>query len=121
DHTVKARFLVTAVGCLSTPLVSDIPGVGDFDGDVYYTATWPREGVDFTGKRVALVGTGSSGIQATPPIAAQAEHLTVFQRTPNFSLPARHGVFLAEDQARIMSNYDEIFAATRASFAGFPF
>ena len=88
---------------------------------MYFTATWPREGVDFTGKRVGLIGTGSSGIQATPPIAAQADQLTVFQRTPNFSLPARHGGFLDEDQARIKSNYDEIFAATRTSFAGFPF
>ena len=121
DDTVTARFLVTAVGCLSAPIAPDIPGLDGFEGDVYYTATWPRDGVDFTGKRVALVGTGSSGIQATPPIAAQADHLTVFQRTPNFSLPARHGVFLAEDQARIKSNYDEIFAATRTSFAGFPF
>jgi cation diffusion facilitator CzcD-associated flavoprotein CzcO len=121
DRTVTTRFVVTAVGCLSTPLVPDIPGGDDFGGDVYYTATWPREGVDFTGKRVALVGTGSSGIQATPPIAAQAEHLIVFQRTPNFSLPARHGEFLAEDQLRIKEHYDEIFTATRTSFAGFPF
>ena len=118
--TVTARFLVTAVGCLSAPIVPDIPGLDGFDGDVYFTATWPREGVDFTGKRVGLIGTGSSGIQATPPIAAQADQLTVFQRTPNFSLPARHGGFLDEDQARIKSNYDEIFAATRTSFAGLP-
>ena len=118
---MTARFLVTAVGCLSAPIAPDIPGLDGFDGDVYFTATWPREGVDFTGKRVGLIGTGSSGIQATPPIAAQADHLTVFQRTPNFSLPARHGGFLPEDQARIKSNYDEIFAATRTSFAGFPF
>ena len=90
--TVTARFLVTAVGCLSAPIAPDIPGLDGYEGDVYFTATWPREGVDFTGKRVGLIGTGSSGIQATPPIAAQAEHLTVFQRTPNFSLPARHGV-----------------------------
>ena len=121
DDTVTARFLVTAVGCLSAPIAPDMPGLDGFEGDVYFTATWPREGVDFTGKRVGLIGTGSSGIQATPPIAAQADHLTVFQRTPNFSLPARHGVFLPDDQARIKSNYDEIFAATRTSFAGFPF
>jgi cation diffusion facilitator CzcD-associated flavoprotein CzcO len=119
--TVTARFLVTAVGCLSAPLVPDIPGLDDFDGDVYLTAMWPRETVDLSGKRVALVGTGSSGIQATPEIAAQAEHLTVFQRTPNFSLPARHRAFLSDDQARIKSNYDEVFARTRESFAGFPF
>ena len=120
-ETVTARFLVTAVGCLSAPNVPDIAGLDRFEGEVYFTAKWPREGVDLTGKRVALIGTGSSGIQATPPIAAQAEQLTVFQRTPNFSLPARHGVFLAEHQASIKSNYDDIFAATRTSFAGFPF
>src|SRR6478672_6647424 len=121
DDTVTARFLVTAVGCLSAPIAPDIPGLDGFEGDTYYTATWPREGVDFTGKRVGLVGTGSSGIQATPPIAAQAEHLTVFQRTPNFSIPARHGDFLPEDQLRIKQHYDEIFTAARTSFAGFPF
>ena len=121
DDTVTARFLVTAVGCLSAPIAPDIPGLDGYEGDVYFTATWPRDGVDFTGKRVGLIGTGSSGIQATPPIAAQADHLTVFQRTPNYSLPARHGGFLAEDQARIKSTYDEIFAATRKSFAGFPY
>jgi cation diffusion facilitator CzcD-associated flavoprotein CzcO len=120
-QVVTARFLVSAVGCLSTPLVPDIPGFEDFDGDVYYTATWPRDGVDVTGKRVGLVGTGSSGIQATPPLAAQAQHLTVFQRTPNFSIPARHGDFLPEDQLRIKQRYDEIFTAARTSFAGFPF
>jgi cation diffusion facilitator CzcD-associated flavoprotein CzcO len=120
-RTVTARFFVSAVGCLSTPLVPDIPGLDDFAGDVYYTATWPREGVDFTGKRVGLVGTGSSGIQATPPIAAQAAQLTVFQRTPNFSIPARHGDFRPEDQARIKARYHEIFTAARTSFAGFPF
>jgi cation diffusion facilitator CzcD-associated flavoprotein CzcO len=119
--TATARFLVTAVGCLSAPNVPDIPGLGEFQGEVYFTATWPRQTVDFTGKRVGLIGTGSSGIQATPRIAAEAAHLTVFQRTPNFSLPARHSAFLAEDQAKIKENYDDIFAATRTSYAGFPY
>jgi cation diffusion facilitator CzcD-associated flavoprotein CzcO len=118
---VTARFLVTAVGCLSAPSAPDIPGLDDFQGDVYFTATWPREPVDFTGQRVGLIGTGSSGIQATPEIAKQAAHLTVFQRTPNFSIPARHKAFLSEDQAKIKADYDEIFALTRQSFAGFPF
>ena len=112
---------MTAVGCLSAPIAPDIPGLDDFEGDVYFTATWPREGVDFTGKRVGLIGTGSSGIQATPPIAAQADHLTVFQRTPNFSLPARHGGFLERGSGPDQEHYDEIFAATRKSFAGFPY
>jgi cation diffusion facilitator CzcD-associated flavoprotein CzcO len=121
DDRVTARYLVTAVGCLSAPNIPDLPGLGDFKRDVYFTAMWPREPVDFTGKRVAVIGTGSSGIQVTPPIASQAAHLTVFQRTPNFSLPARHRAFLAEDQARIKANYNEIFALTRESFGGFPF
>jgi cation diffusion facilitator CzcD-associated flavoprotein CzcO len=119
--TVTARYLVSAVGCLSAPNVPDIPGLDEFDGDVYFTAMWPREPVDFTGKRVGLIGTGSSGIQVTPEIATQAAHLTVFQRTPNFSLPARHRAFLSEDQAKIKAKYDEIFELTRQSFAGFPF
>jgi cation diffusion facilitator CzcD-associated flavoprotein CzcO len=118
---VTARFLVTAVGCLSAPNVPDLAGLDEFQGEIYFTATWPRQGVDFTGKRVGLIGTGSSGIQATPRIAAEAAQLTVFQRTPNFSIPARHCAFLSEDQAKIKDNYDDIFAATRASFAGFPY
>jgi cation diffusion facilitator CzcD-associated flavoprotein CzcO len=120
-ETVTARYLVTAVGCLSAPNVPGIPGLDGFGGDVYFTATWPREPIDFTGKRVALIGTGSSGIQAAPKIAAEAEQLTVFQRTPNFSLPARDRAFSREDQADIKSRYDEIFELTRKSFGGFPF
>ena len=83
-----ARFLIMATGCLSVPLVPDIPGLDDFAGDVYQTSQWPHEGVDFAGQRVGVIGTGSSAIQAIPLLARQAEHLTVFQRTPNFSIPA---------------------------------
>jgi cation diffusion facilitator CzcD-associated flavoprotein CzcO len=118
---VTARFFVTAVGCLSAPNVPNIPGMDDFEGNIYFTAMWPREPVDFTGQRVGLIGTGSSGIQVAPELASQAAHLTVFQRTPNFSLPARHHPFLPEDQARIKANYDEIFALTRETYGGFPF
>ena len=118
---VTTHFLVTAVGCLSTPSLPDIPGRERFRGEVYLTAQWPREGVDFTGKRVGLVGTGSSGIQATPRIAAEAKHLTVFQRTPNFTVPARHHAFEPARQAEIKRHYDEIFQKTRESAAGFPY
>ena len=83
-----APFLVMATGCLSVPLVPDIPGLDDFAGDRYQTSQWPHEGVDFAGQRVGIIGTGSSAIQAIPLIARQADHLTVFQRTPNFSIPA---------------------------------
>jgi cation diffusion facilitator CzcD-associated flavoprotein CzcO len=118
---VSTHFVVSAVGCLSTPSVPDIPGRERFRGAVYFTAQWPREGVDFTGKRVGLIGTGSSGIQATPRIAAEAKHLTVFQRTPNFTVPARHHAFEPARQAEIKRRYAEIFEATRSSAAGFPY
>ena len=118
---VNAQFVISAVGCLSTPLTPDLPGLERFAGTVVYTATWPREGIELDGKRVGLIGTGSSGIQATPPIAARASHLTVFQRTPNFSIPARHRAFDPEHQAQIKANYDDIFAATRSSAGGFPY
>lgn len=90
-QTFVAQHYVMATGCLSVPKVPDVPGNGRFQGEVYSTGAWPHEGVDFTGKRVAVVGTGSSGIQSIPIIAEQAAQLTVFQRTPNFSLPAHHG------------------------------
>jgi cation diffusion facilitator CzcD-associated flavoprotein CzcO len=120
DDVVTARFLVTAVGCLSVPNVPAVPGLDQFEGDVYVTATWPRDGVDFSGMRVALIGTGSTGIQIAPYLAKQAEQLTVFQRTPNFSVPARQRPFAKDEQQRIKSNYDAIFELTRQTWAGYP-
>jgi cyclohexanone monooxygenase len=88
--SVKARYLIMASGCLSMPREPDINGADAFDGPTYHTGRWPHEEVDFTGQRVAVIGTGSSGIQSIPVIAAQAKHVTVFQRTPNFSVPANN-------------------------------
>ena len=85
---VAARFVVMATGALSAAMTPDIPGLDTFGGEVYHTAHWPQAGVDFTGKWVAVIGTGSSGIQSIPLIAEQAAQLYVFQRTPNFSVPA---------------------------------
>jgi len=85
---VRSRFVVMATGPLSSPLTPNINGLDSFGGEVYHTAHWPHEGVDFTGKRVAVIGTGSSGIQSIPIIAEQAAQLYVFQRTPNYSVPA---------------------------------
>ena len=79
-----------ATGCLSAPKLPELPGIDTFGGAMWHTAQWPHDGVDFTGQRVAVIGTGSSGIQAIPMIAEQAAHLTVFQRTANFSIPARN-------------------------------
>ena len=87
---LSARFCVMATGCLSVPKDIDIPGADSFAGPTYHTGRWPKEGVDFTGKRVAVIGTGSSAIQSIPMIAEQASQLTVFQRTPNFSVPAHN-------------------------------
>jgi cation diffusion facilitator CzcD-associated flavoprotein CzcO len=87
---VTAKYVVMATGCLSAAKVPDIPGTEKFQGKSYYTHHWPHEGVDFTGLRVALIGTGSSGVQSIPVIAEQAADLTVFQRTPAYSLPARN-------------------------------
>ncbi|BBK31354.1 cyclohexanone monooxygenase [Stella humosa] len=89
-EAVQARFCVMATGNLSTPRVPDFKGIHDFKGDWYHSGLWPADGVDFTGKRVAVVGTGSSAIQMIPLIAQQASHLYVFQRTANFSLPAQN-------------------------------
>lgn len=88
---VSAKFCVMATGCLSAAKVPDYEGLDTFQGKWYHTGRWPHEGVDFTGQTVAVIGTGSSGIQSIPMIARQAAQLYVFQRTPNFSLPARNG------------------------------
>ena len=87
---LRARFVVMATGGLSVPNTPDIPGVADFQGAIYHTARWPQEPVDFAGKKVGIIGTGSSGVQVIPMIARNAEQLVVFQRTPNFSVPARN-------------------------------
>ncbi|MGI9477251.1 MAG: flavin-containing monooxygenase [Hyphomicrobiaceae bacterium] len=90
-ETITARYCIMATGCLSSARIPDFPGLEDYQGDTYHTGHWPHEEIDFSGKRVAVIGTGSSAIQAIPVIAEQAAHLTVFQRTPNYSIPSRNG------------------------------
>ncbi len=106
---VHARFLVTAVGCLSTSRVPDFPGLDRFQGEWYHTGRWPHGPVDFTGKRVGIIGTGSSGVQSIPVIAETAASVVVFQRTPNFSVPARNAP-LTDDE---ISAHRETFLASR--------
>ncbi len=96
---VSAQHFVMAVGCLSASKMPEIPGIERFRGNWYHTGHWPHEGVDFTGQRVGVIGTGSSAIQSIPIIAEQAAHLTVFQRTPNFSLPAKNAPLDPEECA----------------------
>jgi cyclohexanone monooxygenase len=106
--TVTASYVILATGCLSNARMPDIKGLKEFKGEVYHTGHWPHEPVDFTGQRVAVIGTGSSAIQSVPLIAAQASHLTVFQRTANFSIPARNAPMTAEERDAFRSNYPEI-------------
>jgi cation diffusion facilitator CzcD-associated flavoprotein CzcO len=118
---VTARFLISGVGCLSSANVPKIEGLESFEGGCVHTGAWPQEGVDFRGKRVGLVGSGSTGIQATPVIAAEAAHLTVFQRTPNFSVPARNAPLDPEETREIKANYRAIRQLSRETAGGFPY
>ncbi|PWC29044.1 flavin-containing monooxygenase [Teichococcus aestuarii] len=120
-ESFSARYLITAVGCLSSANIPKIAGLESFAGQWYHTGRWPQEDVDFTGKRVGLIGTGSTGIQATPVIAEKATHLTVFQRTANYSIPARNGPVGAEELREIKANYAAIREKARATINGHPF
>lgn len=104
---VSARFCMMATGPLSAALTPDFPGLDSFAGELYHTAHWPHQTVDFTGKRVAVIGTGSSGIQSIPVIAEQAERLYVFQRTPNYSVPSGNRPLSDDERAQIKATYAE--------------
>ncbi len=106
--TVTAQYFVLATGCLSNAKMPDIKGLDQFKGKIYHTGHWPHEVIDFTGQRVAVIGTGSSGIQSVPVIAEQASHLTVFQRTANFSIPARNASLTEEERQWFRAKYPEI-------------
>ncbi|MGH7899748.1 MAG: flavin-containing monooxygenase, partial [Candidatus Binatia bacterium] len=117
---LRARFYVMATGCLSVPKDVDIPGIDRFRGEKYFTFRWPHRRVDFTGKRVAVIGTGSSAIQSIPLIAAEANELTVFQRTPGYSRPAKNGPVNAAKKARFAADPAAYREAGRWSWAGVP-
>jgi cyclohexanone monooxygenase len=114
----NARFVIMATGSLTVPKPVDIAGLDDFKGTWYHSTDWPAEGVDFTGKRVGLVGTASTGVQMVPLIAQQAEQLTVFQRTANFVLPAGNRPLSEEEQRHYRENYPQIRERTRYSNGG---
>ena len=117
-ESFSARFCVMATGCLSVPNTPNIEGQDNFAGEVYHTGNWPETGVDFRGKRVGIIGTGSSGIQSIPVIAEQAAHLTVFQRTPNYTMPAANAPLQADFLRQAKDNYPNIRAEQRASQVG---
>jgi cyclohexanone monooxygenase len=116
---VSARFCIMATGCLSTAQVPPFNGLETFEGPWYHTGHWPHEGVDFTGRRVGVIGTGSSAIQSIPIIAAQAAHLFVFQRTPNFSAPAHNAPLDPELERSVKASYAEYRRQARESRVGF--
>jgi cation diffusion facilitator CzcD-associated flavoprotein CzcO len=112
-HDLTCRFVVMATGCLSSANTPDIPGKDDYQGPTYHTGLWPHEGVDFTGLRVGIIGTGSSALQSIPIIAEQAAQLTVFQRTATYAVPAWNRPLDPDEVAKVKANYAEFRAANR--------
>ena len=115
----RTRFLITAIGPLSTPTLPNIEGRDSFRGASFHTARWPHETVDFKGKRVAVIGTGATGVQTIQTIAKDVGHLTVFQRTPNWCAPLHNGKIDAETQKAIKADYPAMFARCQETFACF--
>lgn len=117
----SARYCVMAAGCLSSVKRPEFPGLDSFEGEWFHTAEWPHDGVDFTGRRVGVIGTGSTGIQAIPQIARQADRLYVFQRTPNYSMPAQNRPLDPDEVREIIRGYPERRRTAEQSDAGVPF
>jgi cation diffusion facilitator CzcD-associated flavoprotein CzcO len=115
----SARFLITAVGPLSAPTLPTIPGVETFKGQSFHTARWPHENVDFAGKRVAVIGTGATGVQTIQEVAKTAGQLTVFQRTPNWCAPLLNSRIGAEEMAKLKAGYPEMFQRCQETFSCF--
>jgi cation diffusion facilitator CzcD-associated flavoprotein CzcO len=111
----SSRFLVTAIGVLSAPTMPNIPGLGSFGGQACHTHSWPKEGVDFAGKRIGIIGTGATAVQTVQEIAKTVGHLTVFQRTPNWCAPLHNTKISDAEMNDIRARYDEIFALCKAS------
>ncbi len=118
--TISCRYYIMATGCLSAPKPPEIDGIKDFKGEVYFTGRWPHHEVTLAGKRVAVIGTGSSGIQSIPVIAEQASQLTVFQRTPNFALPAHNGPAPTDRVSLLQADRAGYREQARWSLAGVP-
>ena len=118
-HKITTRFVVTAVGTLSTPTLPKIEGIASFRGISFHASNWPHEPLDLTGKRVAVIGSGATAIQLIPEVAKAAEQLTVFQRRPNWAAPLNNAPISETEMAEIRERYDEIFATCARSPGGF--
>lgn len=119
-ESLTAKFFVTGLGLVSAPILPDVPGLEDFEGEVYHTSRWPETPVEFTGKRVAVIGTGSSGVQLVSTVVDQVGELTVFQRTPNWVVPTGNRPVTPEELEEIRANHDEICRLVRNHPAGWP-
>jgi cyclohexanone monooxygenase len=119
--TVRCTYLVPCLGFAAKPYIPPIPGLDTFTGASHHTGLWPQEGLDLTGRRVAVIGTGASGIQVVQEAARDAAELTVFQRTPNLALPMRQRKLTRADQAAIKAELPDRFAQRGTTFAGFDF
>jgi cation diffusion facilitator CzcD-associated flavoprotein CzcO len=117
----SAQFVVEGVGLLSSTNIPDFPGQDSFPGELYHTSRWPQQPIDFAGKRVGVIGTGSSGVQVISEIGSQAAHLTVFQRTPQYIVPAQHGPLDPDLLNRISADYEGYWQSVLASVTAFGF
>ncbi len=117
--TLRSRFFITAIGPLSTPTMPRIPGVDNFEGPSFHTAHWPKSPVSFSGKRVAIIGTGATGVQTIQEVVKTVGHLTVFQRTPNWCAPLHNDKISKEEMAEIRANYPAMFQRCQETFACF--
>jgi cation diffusion facilitator CzcD-associated flavoprotein CzcO len=118
---MRARFIVMGVGILSTPNLPDFAGLQDFRGEIYVTSRWPKQSPDFSRKRVGIIGTGATGVQAIPIISQVADRLTVFQRTPNYVVPAHNHDLSAADREDIKARYQQIWSKARAHAFAMPY
>ena len=116
---LRARFVIAATGVLSVPYTPDVPGRDDFRGEAYHTGLWPATPVDFAGKRVAVVGTSSSGVQVVPTILDQVESLTVYQRTANWCTPLNNTPIAPEEQAQLRADFEDLCQVLNTSISGF--
>ncbi len=119
DTVVTARYVVAATGVLSVPYLPDVPGRDTFGGVAHHTGQWPSEPVDFAGKRVAVVGTSSSGVQVVPVIVGEVASLTVYQRTPNWCTPLNNAPITSEEQARLRAEFEHLRDVLNTSVHGF--
>ena len=120
-QTVSPQFLIMGTGGLSVPLVPPFPGRERFKGQIVHTAQWPKEGVDLKGKRVGVIGTGATGIQVIQTIASEVGHLTVFQRTANYTIPMRNPKYDDADRAELRAQYPALKKRVQGTFAGFDY